>query len=721
MQRATGVLRILGSFSQRCSPSSSATPSRFQTMNSRRKRNSIRKAAAIEDLVEPRKVKHVTQAAAGMEEWIGSLNNAAIHMALDEFMRRPMVRQLAKENGINDKLFIRAFKSFREYCTPEDLSSVDPGLLILMSDISKGGKDCEMLYPFFLDHSKQVFPHLEAMDDLRIISDLTRPHNWYPEARSIIRKIFFHAGPTNSGKTYHALKRFGEAKSAVFCGPLKLLATEVFNRTNALGIPCDLVTGEERRFAKDNHHPSQHLSSTVEMLSTQMRVEVVVIDEIQMLRDEQRGWAWTRALLGAAADEIHLCGEPAAINIVKKLLEPIGETVEVRYYDRKSPLTIADRAIESYSNIEPGDCIVCFSKRAVFFNSKKLEENGIKPAVIYGDLPPGTKLAQAAKFNDPDDECNVLVATDAIGMGLNLNIRRVIFNSCTRQTELLPTYAALQIAGRAGRFGTAYANGVATTMRKEDLGTLKTILAEKVEPITNVGIAPTYDQIETFSFHLPQASFVRLLDLFVSVCSVSDHFFICTVYDMRELAVLIDQVPLPLKVRYTFCTSPLNTDDKRTAAVFVKMARRFATGQALTYEWLMDMLEWPPKPASTLSELSLLEQNYEVLDQYMWLSMRFPDMLPDEPRVRDASKILDKMIQDGVEGFMSLLAVGPGDNSDSREKRLSRPSEEKLAKSASEKPTRKSSILEALLKRTDISEEDLDQLREELNKKKKKP
>lgn len=67
-----------------------------------------------------------------------------------------MVRQLAKENGINDKLFMRSFKSFREYCTPEDLNSVDPGLLILLSDISKGTKDCEMLYPFFLDHAKQV-------------------------------------------------------------------------------------------------------------------------------------------------------------------------------------------------------------------------------------------------------------------------------------------------------------------------------------------------------------------------------------------------------------------------------------------------------------------------------------------------------------------------------------------------------------------------------------
>lgn len=679
----------------------------------------MRKTATIEDIVEPRKVKHVTQTAAGMGEWIGSLDNTNIHMSLDEFMRRPMVRQLAKENGINDKLFMRSFKSFREYCTPEDLNSVDPGLLILLSDISKGTKDCEMLYPFFLDHAKQVFPHLEAMDDLRIISDLTRPHNWYPEARSVTRKIFFHAGPTNSGKTYHALKRFGEAKSAVFCGPLKLLAAEVFHRTNELGIPCDLVTGEERRFAKDNHHPSQHLSSTVEMLSTQMRVEVAVIDEIQMLRDEQRGWAWTRALLGAAADEIHLCGEPAAIDIVKKLLEPIGETVEVRYYERKSPLAIADKAIESYSNIEPGDCIVCFSKRSIFFNSKKLEENGIKPAVIYGDLPPGTKLAQAAKFNDPDDECNVLVATDAIGMGLNLNIRRVIFNSCTRQTELLPTYAALQIAGRAGRFGTAYANGVATTMRKEDLGTLKAILSEKIEPIANVGIAPTYDQIETFSFHLPQASFVRLLDLFVSVCSVSDHFFICTVYDMRELAVLIDQIPLPLKVRYTFCTSPLNTEDKRTSAVFVKMARRFSTGQALTYEWLIDMLEWPPKPATTLNELSLLEQNYEILDQYMWLSMRFPDMLPDEPRVREASKHLDSMIQEGVESFMSLLSVGATESKAAGSSKSSEGKRENPSKSEREKPNKRSSILEALLKRADISEDDLEQLREELNKNKK--
>jgi ATP-dependent RNA helicase SUPV3L1/SUV3 len=95
-----------------------------------------------------------------------------------------------------------------------------------------------------------------------------------------------------------------EAETGVYCGPLRLLASEVFYKTNELGVPCDLVTGEDRQFAFNNMEPAKHLSSTVEMLSLELRAEVAIIDEIQMLRDEQRGWAWTRALLGVAAEEV---------------------------------------------------------------------------------------------------------------------------------------------------------------------------------------------------------------------------------------------------------------------------------------------------------------------------------------------------------------------------------------------------------------------------------
>lgn len=74
-------------------------------------------------------------------------------------------------------------------------------------------------------------------------------------------------------------------------------------------MPCDLVTGEDRRYAYGQSEPSSRLSCTVEMLPTSVQVDVAVIDEIQMLRDETRGWAWTRALLGVAANEVQLSVE----------------------------------------------------------------------------------------------------------------------------------------------------------------------------------------------------------------------------------------------------------------------------------------------------------------------------------------------------------------------------------------------------------------------------
>lgn len=136
-------------------------------------------------------------------------------------------------------------------------------------------------------------------------------------ARSKNRKIIFHAGPTNSGKTHHALERFINARSGVYCAPLKLLVAEVFHKCNQRGTPCDLLTGEERKFIKNPDSPANHLSCSVEMVNLQNNYEVAVIDEIQLMRDHHRGWAWTRALLGIPADEIHLCGEAAAIDLVR--------------------------------------------------------------------------------------------------------------------------------------------------------------------------------------------------------------------------------------------------------------------------------------------------------------------------------------------------------------------------------------------------------------------
>jgi ATP-dependent RNA helicase SUPV3L1/SUV3 len=104
------------------------------------------------------------------------------------------------------------------------------------------------------------------------------------------------------------------------------------------------------------------------------------------------------------------------------LCTTIGESVEVRKYERLTNLIVESKALNSLLNVQPGDCIVCFTKNDIYAVSRFLEQNNIEVAVIYGSLPPGTKFAQAAKFNDIYHPCKVLVATDAIGMGLNLYV-----------------------------------------------------------------------------------------------------------------------------------------------------------------------------------------------------------------------------------------------------------------------------------------------------------
>lgn len=150
--------------------------------------------------------------------------------------------------------------------------------------------------------------------------------------------------------------------------------------------------------------------------------EVAVIDEIQMVKDICRGWAWTRALLGVPAEEIHLCGEAAAIDLVREILISTGEDVEVRNYKRLTPMVIEEEAVNTFNNVQPGDCIVCFNKQDIYTVSRGLERRGVECAVIYGSLPPGTKMAMSDKFNDPEDPCKV-----ECGQILGLLCRQIAF------------------------------------------------------------------------------------------------------------------------------------------------------------------------------------------------------------------------------------------------------------------------------------------------------
>lgn len=591
------------------------------------------------------------------------LDKHAIINLLNDFYLDANIKELAKTHHIEDKLFTKVFISFRRYCYRS--ASLPPELHIKFCDILNGHGHLSDLYPFFLSHARQAFPHLECHEELRKISDLGLPHNWYPVARSKLRKIIFHAGPTNSGKTYHAMKRFLEAKSGIYCGPLKLLASEIYQKTNDNGVYCDLVTGEEIKMANpDQITKSPHISCTVEMAQLGEHVEVAIIDEIQMMRDPSRGWAWTRALLGIPAEEVHLCGEEAAIDIVRKILMPTGDMLEIVRYNRLTTLVIEDKPMLDLQNIKRADCIVCFSKDDIYQVSMELEKQGHDVAVIYGTLPPGTKIAQCKKFNQLDT-CQVMVATDAIGMGLNLSIGRVIFYSLTkvnvdergnRFREFLSTSQCLQIAGRAGRFNTAHDTGYVTTFRAEDLRSLREIMSRGIEPIEKAGLHPTAEQIEMFAYHLPHLSLSNLVDLFIDLCEYdSSAFFMCDLETFKLLAQSIEHIKVSLKSKYIFCCAPVNTKYPFSVAMFTKFVRQFSSGEPVTAEWMKNIIGWPLEPPKNIDELSYLEAVFDAFELYLWLSYRFVDIFPEPDSVRDLQKDLDKMIGGGVSNIVKLI------------------------------------------------------------------
>jgi hypothetical protein len=268
------------------------------------------------------------------------------------------------------------------------------------------------------------------------------------------RRIIFHCGPTNSGKTYRCFEALRAAGTGVYAAPLRLLALEGWKALGGEDDLAHLITGEERR----GPETARLTSCTIETLDVERTVDVAVLDEIQMLADPHRGWAWTQALLSVRARTVYLAGSIVALPWIKAVLARTGETFEIVYHDREKPLAIEHQTVHTP---EPGDAIVTFSRRSAITLRNTFLSDGFTVALIYGGLPAEVREAEAQRF--ANGEAEVLVATDAIGMGLNLPIKRVLFAAFRKfdgiEERALHPEELRQIAGRAGRRGLAE-NGV---------------------------------------------------------------------------------------------------------------------------------------------------------------------------------------------------------------------------------------------------------------------
>lgn len=321
------------------------------------------------------------------------------------------------------------------------------------------------------------------------------PKDEYPEARAMKRHFILHIGGTNTGKTYAGFQRLKQASTGVYLAPLRLLALEAQEILLDAGVDCSLTTGEE----EDRREEDTHVAATAEKLDLKAFYEVAVIDECQMIADRQRGYAWTRAILGVQAPEIHLCAAPEAKDLLLRIIDSCGDTWEVEHHQRKTPLLCMTHTVD-YTRIQPGDALITFSKIGVLSVAEDLRQSGKEPAIIYGALPYSTRRKQMEGFLS--GEMDYVVSTDAIGMGLNLPIRRIIFMDTEKfdgieRRELKPEEIQ-QIAGRAGRYGIYDKGYVGAT---QNLGAIRAGLNTVVPPLQHA-VAGFSDLVLTVDFDL---------------------------------------------------------------------------------------------------------------------------------------------------------------------------------------------------------------------------
>ncbi len=467
--------------------------------------------------------------------------------------------------------------------------------------------------------------------------------DFYPAARSLVRKLVLVVGPTNSGKTHRALERLKRAESGVYLGPLRLLALEVRDRLEADGFPTSLITGELREIRENPR--AAFTASTIEMTDFDAHVDIAIIDEVQMLGDAERGWAWVQAILGVPAREVWMLGSPEAQDAVQTLAQYLGEPLETISTERLTELEIDARPTR-FADIAPQSVLVAFSRREVLdLAAEASSQHNRDCAVIYGALSPEVRTAQAERFRRGD--VDLVVATDAIGMGLNLPVKHVLFTSLTKwdgkAETALPRELVWQIAGRAGRYG-QHARGHVGALDRRTLEFIRTALEARPAAVPRFyRQGPTWPIVSAIAAALRSECLEQILESFLRRAKLPDNQYFSAALgeDQIGIARILDCVHgLPLKTRLALSVAPVPMlARKQLPREFLLFANAIANGERLR----LDVLRYHLPPAAG-AEQQRAEFAVRLLNLYCWLHYRWPDVFPDLPRAQGAIRTLDAAI-----------------------------------------------------------------------------
>ncbi|OLS39951.1 DEAD/DEAH box helicase [Bacillus sp. MRMR6] len=466
-------------------------------------------------------------------------------------------------------------------------------------------------------------------EEARMMDDIFG-QEYRPGVERQVRYVL-HIGETNTGKTFHALERMKEARSGLYLAPLRLLALEVYDKLNYEGTLCSLKTGEEEKIVEN----ANHISCTVEMFHEKETYDVIVIDEAQMITDKDRGFSWYKAITKANAHEVHIIGSR---NSKPMLLQLLGESdIEIHEYSRDTPLEVESKEFH-IKHAKRGDALICFSRRRVLETASRLQSDGHSVSMIYGSMPPETRKKQIQQFNE--GKTKVIVATDAIGMGLNLPIRRIVFLENEKfdgtRRRLLTSQEVKQIAGRAGRKGIYDIGKVAFT---KDIKMMKRLLIQEDEPVHTFAIAPTNSVFERFQrYYRDLGTFFELWGKFDSPpgtkkASLAEERTLYNVIAGTEI-----EARLPLMDLYGFLHLPFSKNE-----------------QSLIRQWedtMYAIIQGNPLPEPPYKERSLedLELAYKAIGLHLLFLYRLGERTEaaywERLREEMSDKVQDKLKTD---------------------------------------------------------------------------
>ena len=511
--------------------------------------------------------------------------------------------------------------------------------------ISKGNQIYELWY-----QEAQEIHHIEQIENEL---NLESYEQTFPLARSLNRRFSIFIGPTNSGKTYNALNELAKGETGAYLAPLRLMAAEGQEALFERGIVANLVTGEEQHILPN----ATHTSSTIEMCHLNKVIDVAVIDEIQMIADPSRGWAWSQAMIGVSAKHVVLVGSEEALPFIIPVLDELGEEYEIKNFERKTPLHTRE-PLWRLQDLREGDCVVVFSRKSALEMKNAIEGAGKKCSVIYGNLSPEVRRAEAAKFKSGENP--ILVATDAIGMGLNLPIQRLFFSTLEKfdgfDTRTLTISEIKQIAGRSGRYGFANSGDVGilfdSSHESRDLLHRAVHLGYEKAHDTRIPIAPNLNQIKTICSVIGKEDLYSALIFFKEKLIRShDYYKTANLDSMIEIASLIKSKKLDLATGFTYCCVPIDLNSDTHVKSFYRWINNHIQGNINPAPSLPEVLSYQKTDSYSLYEA---ENFVKLCMSYRWLYYKYPDVYKEVELVSVNAKKANDYIEKALNKHITI-------------------------------------------------------------------